>query len=90
MNRSANLPVPVGQPYQGASDQARTPYQGRTAQRAKAGAYDAQLLGQDGAKRGLKGGAPVLDAARAAYLDAEFSGEADRRPSAGLLIASKI
>jgi hypothetical protein len=84
MNRSSNLPVPLGQPYQARREQVRP------TERARAGAYDAQLLGQDGAKRGLKGGAPLLDAARAAYLDAEFSGEADRRPPAGLLIVSKI
>ena len=82
MNRSANLPVPVGQPYPARGDKARPA--------VKAGAFDAQLIGQDGAKRGLKGGAPVLDAARAAYLGAEYSGEADRRPPAGLLMRSKI
>jgi hypothetical protein len=84
MNRSSNLPVPVGQPYETPRGQARSATTG------KAGAFDAQLIGQDGVKRGLKGGAPVLDAARAAYLGAEYSGEADRRPPAGLLMRSKI
>ena len=83
MSRS-NLPVPVGQSYE-------TPREPTgPAGGAKAGAFDAQLIGQDGRKRGLKGGAPVLDAARAAYLGAEYSGEADRRPPAGLLMRSKI
>ena len=84
MNRSSNLPVPLGQPYASRREPARP------APTTKAGAFDAQLIGQDGAKRGLKGGAPVLDAARAAYLGAEFSGEADRRPPAGLIMRSKI
>lgn len=47
--------------------------------------YAAQLLGQDGQRRGLKGGQPVLQAARGAYLETEFSGHGDRRPPAGLL-----
>lgn len=50
-----------------------------------AGAVEAQLLGQAGIKRGLKGGKPVLDQARSAYLGAEYSGSADRRPAPGLL-----
>ena len=47
--------------------------------------YAAQLLGQDGQRRGLQGGQPVLQAARGAYLETEFSGQGDRRPPAGLL-----
>jgi len=46
-------------------------------------AFAAQVLGQTGQKRGLKGGAPVLDAARTTYLGREYSGERDRRPSPG-------
>jgi hypothetical protein len=90
MNRSTNLPVPVGQATEarreraGAQANATGPY-GKVQAR-----FDAQLLGQDGAKRGLKGGPPVLDAARAAYLDAEYSGEADRRPPAGLIKVTKV
>jgi hypothetical protein len=84
MNHGSNLPVPVGQSYEGQREQPRS------AVGAKGGVFDAQLIGQDGAKRGLKGGASVLDAARTAYLDAEFSGEADRRPPTGLLMHSKI
>ncbi len=52
--------------------------------------YAAQLLGQDGQRRGLRGGAPVLGAARSAYLDAEYSGEHDRRPPVGLLMKKAI
>jgi hypothetical protein len=55
-----------------------------------AGPYAAQLLGQDGQKRGLRGGAPVLEAARAAYLGAEYCGAHDRRPSLGLIKRTSI
>lgn len=46
-------------------------------------AFAAQLMGQTGQRRGLKGGPPVLDAARSSYLGNEYSGEKDRRPPAG-------
>ena len=45
--------------------------------------FAAQVLGQKGQKRGLKGGPPVLDAARSTYLGAEYSGKRDRRPRVG-------
>jgi hypothetical protein len=48
-----------------------------------AAAFVAQQMGQRGQKRGLRGGPPVLDAARAAYLGTEYSGEAERRPLIG-------
>ncbi len=48
-------------------------------------AYAAQLYGQPGQKRGLRGGPPVLMAARTAYLEAEFSGQYDRRPPRGAI-----
>ncbi len=50
-----------------------------------AAAFAAQMMGQTGQRKGLKGGPPVLDAARATYLGAEYSGEKERRPAAGLL-----
>jgi hypothetical protein len=40
-------------------------------------------MGQSGQRRGLKGGAAVLDAARCAYLGTEHSGAAERRPKPG-------
>ncbi len=52
-------------------------------QKAATSVVDAQVAGQTGARRGLRGGAPVLEAARAAYLDAEWRGEGDRRLPAG-------
>ena len=41
------------------------------------------MMGQTGQRRGLKGGPPVLGAARSAYLGAEHSGMAERRPVPG-------
>jgi hypothetical protein len=46
-------------------------------------ALSAHLLGQKGARRGLKGGAPVLDAAKEVYESTEWSGQADRRKKSG-------
>jgi hypothetical protein len=54
------------------------------------GAVDAQILGQDGVKRGLRGGKPVLDQARTAYLETEYSGAADRRPRRGLITKTEL
>ena len=53
-------------------------------------AFEAQILGQPGVKRGLRGGQPVLDHARAAYLGAEYSGPADRRPPSGVVARKEI
>jgi len=53
-------------------------------------AFEAQLLGQGGQKRGLKGGKEVLEKARGAYLGAEYSGAADRRPKPGLVKKTEI
>jgi len=46
-------------------------------------AFAAQMLGQPGIKRGLRGGPEVLDKARAAYLEAEYSGPGERRIPTG-------
>lgn len=54
-----------------------------TAKSTPDAAFAAQLLGQPGQKRGLKGGPPVLGAARSAYLGAKYSGAAERRPTPG-------
>ncbi|MBX7248986.1 MAG: hypothetical protein K1X35_08100 [Caulobacteraceae bacterium] len=53
-------------------------------------AFAAQVLGQGGQKKGLKGGPEVLNKARGAYLGAEYSGEADRRPPPGLIKKTEI
>lgn len=55
-----------------------------------AGPIEAQILGQEGQKRGLRGGAPVLNQARSAYLGAEFSGTANRRPAPGGVARTEI
>jgi len=53
-------------------------------------AFAAQVLGQPGKKRGLRGGPPVLDAARSTYLSREYSGANDRRPSPGIRKKTEI
>jgi len=55
-----------------------------------AAAFVAQQIGQTGQKRGLRGGAPVLGAARAAYLGTEYSGAAERRPTTGKAAKTEI
>ena len=69
----------------GAADAAEAPARPAPAPTAEgsAAAFAAQLLGQSGQRRGLKGGPPVLDAARSTYLGAEHSGAAERRPLPG-------
>ena len=64
----------------------------RGAERTRTGhaPFGAQLLGMGGVRRGLRGGQVVLKAARAAYLETEWSGPADRRGSAGLLARRKV
>lgn len=47
-------------------------------------AFAAQLIGQGGQRKGIRGGPPVMEAARSAYLGNEYSGENDRRPPAGV------
>ena len=51
----------------------------------RATGFTAQVLGQANARRGLRGGRPVLQGARTAYLSTQWRGEDDRRPSPGLL-----
>ncbi len=57
---------------------------------AEEAAFTAQMMGQTGARRGLKGGPPVLKQARSAYLETEYSGPNDRRPPTGLIRKTKI
>lgn len=45
--------------------------------------FAAQVLGQDGQRRGLRGGKEVLDTARIVYNQTEYSGAADRRARKG-------
>jgi len=55
-----------------------------------AAAFAAQLLGQPGAKRGLRGGSEVIDGARSAYLQTEFMGPGDRRRGKGRAAKTEI
>ena len=61
-----------------------------TAPADPAAAFAAQMYGQTGQRKGIKGGPPVMDAARATYLGAEYSGEKDRRPPAGLIKKTEL
>jgi hypothetical protein len=53
-------------------------------------AFAAQLLGQPGAKRGLRGGPEVIDGAHSAYLQTEFLGPGDRRRGKGRAAKTEI
>ena len=53
-------------------------------------AFAAQVMGQGGQKRGLRGGPETLDNARTAYLETEWSGPADRRPPPGRIAKTEI
>jgi len=52
--------------------------------------FTAQIIGQGGAKRGLRGGPETLDKARSSYLGTEWSGDADRRPPTGRITKTEI
>lgn len=71
--------VPAGERV----DHAASPAKPAVSPLAPPALFAAQVLGQKGQKRGLKGGPPVLDAARSTYLGAEYSGKRDRRPRVG-------
>lgn len=78
---SSNLPVPVGPVT--AIPRSFRDERGGDAQ------VSAQLMGQDGQRRGLRAGPSLLEIARDAYSRTEWSGSYDRRLSAGRL-ASKV
>lgn len=63
------------------ADRAPTPR--RRAGEDAAAAFSAQLIGQDGQKRGLRAGPAHIDAARGAYVRVEWSGSRDRRARKG-------
>ena len=68
-----NLPVPVGP----ARTIPRSPVDKGDA------TFAAHLMGQEGQKRGLRGGPPVINAANTTYNRTEWSGEKDRRTAKG-------
>jgi hypothetical protein len=77
---TANLPVPVGK--------ARTAEPPRPAHGGAA--IEAQILGQTGARRGLRAGPTVIDTAKHAYNKTEWSGEKDRRSPKGRAAKTEI
>lgn len=78
-----NLPVPI-------EAEAEEKPRAEPKKADAASAFAAHLYGQENQRRGLRGGKPVLDTARATYLGTEFSGPADRRPPKGLLKKTDI
>jgi hypothetical protein len=52
--------------------------------------FAAQLLGQDGQKRGLRGGPTVIDTARMSYNRTEWSGSHDRRARKGRVTKTEV
>ena len=55
----------------------------RSARPSAAAAFAAHLMGQEGQKRGLRGGPPTLDAAKSSYIRTQWSGAGDRRSRSG-------
>ena len=53
-------------------------------------AFEAQVMGQEGRKRGLKAGPPAIEAAQNAYLGTEWSGRHDRRTRSGRLTRTEV
>ncbi|HEY8574081.1 hypothetical protein [Phenylobacterium sp.] len=76
-----NLPVPVGR--------ART-VPPRDERPSGAAAFAAQLMGQDGERRGLKAGAPLMEAAKTTYSKIEWSGAKDRRARKGRITRTDV
>jgi len=83
--------VPADEPHDQAPEQPAAPASLSAPPSAvQPSAFAAQLIGQSGVKKGLKGGPPVLDAARGSYLGTEYSGSSDRRPKPGKTTRSDI
>ena len=53
-------------------------------------AFAAHMLGQDGQRRGLRGGKETLDSARTLYNKIEYSGSADRRSPKGRTAKTEV
>ena len=53
-------------------------------------AFAAHMLGQDGERRGLRGGKETLDSARTLYNKIEYSGSADRRSPKGRTAKTEV
>lgn len=72
---SANLPVAVGP--------VTSPRSFREERRRPDAELAAQLIGQDGQRRGLRAGPNIVNIAQAAYNRVEWSGSYDRRARKG-------
>ncbi|MBW8815041.1 MAG: hypothetical protein JF588_16605 [Caulobacterales bacterium] len=80
---SSNLPVPVGPAI------TITPPPRNDLRRGDS-EFSAQLMGQEGQRRGLRGGTPLLEAARTAYNRVEWSGRYDRRARTGRTARTEV
>jgi hypothetical protein len=76
----SNLPAPVSKAY--AAEPPHPAHGGA--------AIEAQILGQTGARRGLRAGPAVIDTAQHAYNKTEWSGKHDRRAPAGRVAKTDI
>ncbi|MFI4975292.1 MAG: hypothetical protein ACHP84_12195 [Caulobacterales bacterium] len=83
---AGGLPAPVPLPAR-SERRAAAPPIGDGAK--PAAAFAAQVIA-GGPRRGLKGGPERLETAKAAYLETEFSGPADRRPVKGRITKTEI
>jgi hypothetical protein len=79
---ATNLPVPVGPVI--------APRSFREERRRGDSELAAQLLGQDGLRRGLRAGPNMVDIAQAAYNRVEWSGSYDRRARKGRQARTEI
>ena len=77
---ATNLPVPVGKAH---TVEPPHPAHGGAA-------IEAQILGQTGARRGLRAGPTVIDTAKHAYNKTEWSGKKDRRAPKGRVAKTDI
>ena len=77
---ATNLPVPVGNAH---TVEPPHPAHG-------GGAIEAQILGQTGARRGLRAGPALIDSAKHAYNKTEWSGKKDRRAPKGRVAKTDV
>ena len=74
-----NLTINVGQPQKPGRLQGEPP-----------ASAEAHMIAQGARVRGLRGGQKVLDTARSAYLEAQWSGPGDRRARTGRITKTTI
>ena len=76
----SNLPVPVGK-----APTVEPPHPAHGG-----AAIEAQILGQTGARRGLRAGPALIDSAKHAYNKTEWSGKKDRRAPKGRVAKTDV